>query len=199
MANRPKDEHYDKTLFQSRRKILTTTNLYTRLHERIKTTLEETKEPIVLLDAGCGEGTHLQQILNITEQKIALALGIDLAKDGIVEAAKQYNEPLFLVSDLANPPLIDESCHIILNILSPANYHEFKRLLTPKKGILIKVIPRMHYLIELRDALLHGQKQKNDHNEQAKALFQQNFTLIDQQTLYEVRRVDPEDLKHLLK
>src|SRR5699024_7795566 len=37
----------------------------------------------------------------------------------------------------------------ILNILSPANYQEFKRILKPG-GLLIKVVPGADYLKELR-------------------------------------------------
>src|SRR5699024_11433583 len=56
---------------------------------------------------------------------------------------------LWLVGDLANTPIGDGSCQVILNIFSPANYMEFKRVLAPN-GLVEKVVPRANYLKELR-------------------------------------------------
>ncbi len=57
-----------------------------------------------------------------------------------------------MIGDLANLPLLDNSIDILLNLLSPANYQEFARVLKPG-GLLIKVIPGSEYLKEVRQAL----------------------------------------------
>ncbi|WP_244943960.1 putative RNA methyltransferase [Siminovitchia fortis] len=135
MMNRPSNGHYDKKLFEARRRIIMESNLYTLLHEKVsemlKKHLDGSYEPTVLLDAGCGEGSHLQKTLDECKNDAITGIGLDISKEGIMMAAKNYKSPIWLVGDLANIPLSDQSCHVVLNYLSPANYEEFKRILAP--------------------------------------------------------------------
>lgn len=153
MMTRPSRSHYDKMLFESRQKIIMESNLYELLHKKIPEVIEEylegSHDPTVIIDAGCGEGSHLQRILERCNDNTITGIGLDISKEGIVMAAKHYHSPVWLVGDLANPPLTNQSCHCILNILSPANYQEFKRMMVPG-GLMIKVVPRKNYLKELR-------------------------------------------------
>jgi 23S rRNA (guanine745-N1)-methyltransferase len=59
-------------------------------------------------------------------------------------------------------PLESGKLCAVLNILSPANYGEFKRVLKPG-GILIKVMPDADYLKELR-RFIYGESDKNDYS-----------------------------------
>lgn len=61
---------------------------------------------------------------------------------------------------MAKSPFGDQSFHIILNILSPSNYKEFKRLLV-QDGLVIKVVPRPDYLKELREVLYDDMEKKS--------------------------------------
>src|SRR5699024_8950783 len=79
-------------------------------------------------------------------------MGLDVSKEGVIMAAKNYKDTIWLVGDLANTPIGDGSCQVILNIFSPANYMEFKRVLAPN-GLVVKVVPRANYLKELREVL----------------------------------------------
>ena len=54
------------------------------------------------------------------------------------------------MADLANTPLADSTADVILNVFTPANYDEFKRLLKPD-GLLVKVIPAPQHMRELRE------------------------------------------------
>ncbi|HZG83126.1 MAG TPA: hypothetical protein VEZ13_20405, partial [Brevibacillus sp.] len=68
--------------------------------------------PLHLLDAGCGEGSHLvsiqQKILERT--KIApLGVGLDISKEGIKIAAKRSSNTIWCVADLARCPVMDRS------------------------------------------------------------------------------------------
>ena len=54
-----------------------------------------------------------------------------------------------MIANLSNLPFRDNSVSCILNILTPANYTEFFRVLG-KDGYLIKVIPNAEYLKEIR-------------------------------------------------
>src|SRR5699024_4119165 len=95
-----------------------------------------------------GECSHLQKIINECRNKARTGIGLDIAKEGIIMASKNYHNPIWLVGDLANIPLTDQSRHVVLNILSPANYMEFERDLAPE-GIIVRIVPRPNYLTEL--------------------------------------------------
>ena len=56
---------------------------------------------------------------------------------------------LYFVADLAHLPFKDGSIDVIVNILSPINYKDFKRVLSDD-GLVYKVIPETGYLKELR-------------------------------------------------
>jgi len=104
------------------------------------------------LDAGCGEGSGLRS----AGAHADLRVGIDLSKEGIrLASAGDSDGFVWVVGDLANLPLADDSVNVILNVLSPANYAEFDRVRKPD-GVLIKVIPGAHYLQELRRAFFKG-------------------------------------------
>lgn len=163
LMTRSSTSHYKKELFEARRKIIMESDLYTFVHEAIATSIKEYMDvsfkPLMVADVGCGEGSHLQRILDECKVSAMTGVGLDISKEGIAMAAKRYENQIWMVGDLATSPLADQSFHVILNILSPANYKEFKRILV-EDGLVIKVIPRPHYLKELRDELF-------DHNEKS--------------------------------
>ncbi|HEX5565259.1 MAG TPA: methyltransferase domain-containing protein, partial [Sporosarcina sp.] len=126
---------------------------------RLKGSLEGVECPVVL-DAGCGEGTHLQEVHSQLRTG-SVGIGIDLAKEGIAAASKAYPGIIWSVADLAAMPFADTSVDAILNVLSPANYAEFNRLLKPG-GMVVKVVPESGYLQELREAFYDGKQQKEE-------------------------------------
>ena len=126
----------------------------------IKTLHIEGREQAFILDAGCGEGTHLSAILSQLPGDMT-GVGIDLAKEGITAAAKEYPGSIWSVADLANARFKKRQFDAILNILSPANYAEFTRLLKPD-GLFVKAVPESGYLKELRAVFYEGKEQKDD-------------------------------------
>lgn len=112
-----------------------------------------------ILDAGCGEGSHLTKILSKLAGDVT-GVGIDLAKEGIVAAAKEHPGAIWSVADLAKCPFQDEQFDVVLNILSPANYAEFTRLLK-SNGLFIKVVPESGYLKELRE-VFYNETERNE-------------------------------------
>lgn len=139
------DKLYDATLFRARRKVINS-NIYTKVLETLENLLPDNN--LVVVDAGCGEGSYL----NYLSSKLVSNhyIGLDLAKAGL-NLASDYYRSIFLSADLAKLPLKNNSVDVLLNILSPANYVEFKRTLKPE-GILIKVIPNSEYLKELNSS-----------------------------------------------
>ena len=152
LAHKSMSNRYDQALFTSRRLIITQSPLYRKLHQRLIELLSEnTQGPLTILDAGSGEGSHLQQLkphLPLNAQLI----GIDLAKAGIHLASDYNGHMLSVVADLTQLPFTNQQFDTILSILSPANYEEFNRVLKAK-GNIIKIVPNTGYLTEIRSEL----------------------------------------------
>ena len=153
---------YDKSLFEARRTVMNS-GFFAPVLEAVIRTIEShqaEKARTVILDAGCGEGSHLSTITSRLTGEVK-GVGIDLAKEGIAAAAKEHPGAVWSVADLANCPFQDEKIDVIVNILSPANYAEFDRLLN-KEGLCVKVVPEAGYLQELRAIFYKGKEQKEE-------------------------------------
>lgn len=173
LMHRPVASMYSKELFEARQQIIVS-GLYDKMQQTIAS-LIGTEMP-VMLDTGCGEGSHLQRICALLENSVGI--GIDIAKEGILAAAKFYEGPIWCVGDLANSPFQEQSFDTILNILSPANYDEFKRLLKPG-GKVIKVVPQAGYLKELRAQAFADSEKESYSNEQTVMRFKESFDHVD--------------------
>ena len=174
---------YDQELFQARREVFEA-GLFEPIVAKTQEVINElSSDPITLLDAGCGEGSFLHSLSKEMGSVSAALLGIDISREGIHLAAS-YNDPiLWCVADLAQLPLQNASMDIILNVLSPANYREFQRVLKPT-GAVIKVIPGQDYLRELRDVMKIEQGETTYSNEQVVRHLEENLEI---ETVYPVR------------
>jgi 23S rRNA (guanine745-N1)-methyltransferase len=150
---------YNDVLFKNRRKVISNGGyapLIDTLSDIIHTYGSKTKPSLSILDAGCGEGSFLSLINNNLNRKSIpnnkLLVGIDLSRQGVNLATDYSDDILWIIDDIAKLNLMNDSLNIILNILSPANYLEFSRVLK-EDGIVIKVIPGKSYLKELREFL----------------------------------------------
>ncbi|MET3506172.1 putative RNA methyltransferase [Halalkalibacter oceani] len=200
MLNRPRNQQYDKRLFAARQEIITGSGLYDVLHEKIVNVINDyfpaVGSSLLILDAGCGEGSHLQRIIEQSERTAITGVGLDLSKEGIKLAAQSYKQPLWFVGDLAKSPFADGVFHAILNILSPANYKEFQRLLAPN-GLVMKVVPRQHYLKELREALFRETEKKVYRNQRPACRFKEHFELVDVIDVSHVKSLNQTELHQL--
>lgn len=68
----------------------------------------------------------------------------------------------------------------LLDIFSPANYGEFRRVLS-KDGILIKVIPTENHLKEIRQMVQDQLTKKDYSNQDIKEHFQEHFSIQSSQ------------------
>jgi 23S rRNA (guanine745-N1)-methyltransferase len=152
LLNETRKTQYDKDLFTSRKAIFHD-GFYRPVAEEILTIIKEyrekkSRESLRLLDAGCGEGYYSDFLAGMDWLRI---FALDLSKEAI-SLATDYGSPVsWSIGDLARLPFKDRSMDIILDVLTPANYKEFKRVLQ-NQGLLIKVIPGDEYLQELRKA-----------------------------------------------
>jgi len=159
---------YSKELFESRKAVIDS-GIYDVVEDKIGELIANAD---TVLDTGCGEGSHLARIM---AKKHGIGIGIDIAKEGILAASRHYPEQMWCVGDLAKSPFAKSSFDAILNILSPANYEEFKRLLT-NNGCVVKVVPQSGYLHELRVQLYADSTKESYSNEQIVARFKESFT-----------------------
>lgn len=90
-----------------------------------------------------------------------LLIGADISKDAVRLAAGGGDPNLWIVDDVANLALADASMDCILNVFTPANYREFRRVLRPG-GMLVKVVPGPRHLEQLRRVLGDGEHDEGD-------------------------------------
>ena len=104
-----------------------------------------------LLDAGCGEGYYLGQLLNQIKSRVN-AFGMDISKEAIKLAAKRYRKSFFVVGSIAQLPFLDSSIDMLINIFAPRNPFEFHRALAAD-GCLLLVTPAEGHLQQLREII----------------------------------------------
>ena len=188
--------NYDKENFQNRQQILEA-GFYQAILENISDLLANSETSTTVLDVGCGEGFYSRKLQESHSDKTFYAF--DISKDSVQIATK--SEPNWAVNwfvgDLARLPIKDASMDILLDIFSPANYGEFRRVLS-KDGILIKVIPTENHLKEIRQKVQDQLTNKDYSNQDIKEHFQENFTILSNQTASLTKTITTEQLQALL-
>ena len=188
--------NYDKENFQNRQEILES-GFYQAILEVVSDLLSNSKNAKTILDIGCGEGFYSRKLQERHPDKTFYAF--DISKDSVQIAAK--SEPNWAVNwfvgDLARLPIKDASMDILLDIFSPANYGEFRRVLS-KDGILIKVIPTKNHLKEIRQRVQDQLTNKDYSNQDIKNHFQEHFTILSSQTASLTKTITTEQLQALL-
>lgn len=86
---------------------------------------------------------------------------------------------------------------ILLDIFSPANYGEFRRVLS-KDGILIKVIPTENHLKEIRQMVQDQLTKKDYSNQDIKEHFQEHFSIQSSQIASLTKPISAEQRQALL-
>ena len=188
--------NYDKENFQNRQQILEA-GFYQAILEAVSDLLASTKTTKTILDIGCGEGFYSRKLQERHPDKTFYAF--DISKDSVQIASK--SEPNWAVNwfvgDLARLPIKDASMDILLDIFSPANYGEFRRVLS-KDGILIKVIPTENHLKEIRQRVQDQLTNKDYSNQDIKNHFQEHFTILSSQTASLTKTITADQLQALL-
>ena len=188
--------NYDKENFQNRQQILEA-SFYQAILEAISDLLASSKNAKTILDIGCGEGFYSRKLQKRHPDKTFYAF--DISKDSVQIAAKsEANWAVnWFVGDLARLPIKDASMDILLDIFSPANYGEFRRVLS-KDGILIKVIPTENHLKEIRQKVQDQLTNKDYSNQDIKNHFQNNFTILSSKTASLTKTITADQLQALL-
>lgn len=184
---------YDKNLFIHRRSFINN-GFYDELYKNIADIINNyTKSTISIIDLGCGEGKIDNYIIEELNKDYCF-LGIDYNKDAVNLALDYEKENIgFIVSDVNNLPIKNNSVDIILNILSPYYSEEIKRILK-KEGLFIKVIPDKKYLIELRNILGFDDYEKAN---LLKRKLEKNFEILQEIDINDKYKISKEQIQDL--
>lgn len=136
------ETHYDQALFEARANVFRA-GFYEPVMAAVKEALGDAKR---VLDAGCGEGYYLEKM------NVPFGVGVDISPAAIQMAARERAGQIWCVADLAALPFQDGAFDAVIDVLSPANYSAFFRVLK-LGGRLIKVFPRGGYLKEIRERM----------------------------------------------
>ncbi len=98
-----------------------------------------------ILDLACGEGYYTSSY-NIKDK-----VGIDLSKQGLKIASKKDNSTMYILKNIFDVPLEDNSLDLIITIFAPIS-KEISRLLKDN-GHFILVKPDIDHLFELKKVI----------------------------------------------
>lgn len=186
---------YDEAFFTSRQRIMES-GYYRRVRQGVMDALGDIAPTPVVIDAGCGEGSYAKDVARALPQ--ATILGLDIAKDAIRVAARGGGPVRWLVADLANTPLADASADAILNVFTPANYDEFKRILKPG-GLLVKVIPAPLHMRELRELAGHRLLKSDFVDHGVAEHLERHMNVVNRTRATQTSSVRPEDARDLVR
>ena len=175
---------YDDALFDSRSRFIAG-GFYDELIDSLTALLKKHAADGPILDAGCGEGSFLKAI--VPNAATHPCLGLDLSRPGVQRAARGGGGWLWTVGDLSRLPLQTDSMAAVLNILTPANYPEFSRVLQAG-GVMLKVVPGERYLAEVRALAKDRLRHEAYSNERVIRLFTERFSVTE---IKEIRHVYP--------
>lgn len=180
---------YDRDMLLDRRKLLEA-GLFDGIIKHLEQEMPDQSQSI--LDVGTGEGTPLYKLSQLMAVPPKICVGFDISKDGIQLATQLSSDIFYCVADLRHLPFVDHSFSSIIELFSPADYQEFKRLLQPH-GSVYKVIPTANYLIELRDLLYStSDNHRTYDNSAVKQRFEEQFSYTKDINIKYKFKVKPE-------
>lgn len=201
--NKAVKTRYDRQLFEARRELFDSREFFAPVQKEIAAIISRTQSPqkqAAVLDAGCGEGSHLAAVCRLLQPAFSVTgIGIDLSKEGVLHAAKAFGDQMvFAVADVADAPFADSRFDVVMSVLSPWNYKECSRLLR-KGGTVIKAVPRRDYLKEVREFFFGDSPRRNDTADSAACRFQAGFQTFDRKRLRYTKTLSQPDLERLVK
>lgn len=105
-----------------------------------------------VLDAGCGDGYYLTELINSTKHQSVTWIGVDISKFAVIAAAKRHSSVAWMVASNKQLPVLPHSVDIILSVFGFPSEPGFVQALTAQ-GYVVLVEPGAQHLIELRHQL----------------------------------------------
>lgn len=151
---------------------------------------------VTLVDAGCGEGKYTCDVcaaLTAAGHEVS-AVGIDISRDALPYAARRSRALTLCVASSAAMPLPDGCADLLLNLFSPFEPREFRRVLRPG-GVLLRVYPLARHLWELKERI-YGQPYENP----PLPLAAEGFSLTEERRVEEtILLTEQADVAHLFE
>ena len=191
-------EKYGGALFESRARVFEA-GFYTPVLDAIGEVLQARFEaqPFSLLDVGCGEGYYARALSRRFPS--ASVLGVDLSREAIMAAARGGAGAGWLVADLKRLPVRDHAVDALLDVLTPADYAEFRRVLAPG-GEFIKLSPGEDYLREVRQAVAGSLRAGDAYdNERVLAHLERHARVLERRSIHHICAVTPDQAQHFLR
>lgn len=155
---RSHDPGDSKTMVAARQRFLNA-GYYEPITEAVNQRVKEhcagvSQTPYRCLDAGCGEGYYLRQLVNALPDTPPLALmGLDISKWAVLAAAKQHpQQSNWVVGSNAHLPVQQATLDCVLCIFGFPVVGEFARALT-SGGLFLQVEAGPNHLRELREVI----------------------------------------------
>ena len=137
-----------------------------------------------ILDAGCGEGYYLAELLGFLasseDNRNVFSLGVDISKQAVLAATKRNKDVTWLVASNKQLPILDETIDIIICMFGFPVYDSFRKVLKPGGKIILADAGPMH-LIELRNIIYPTIKPSTELN--LTEAEQAGFSMIEQSTV----------------
>ncbi|HUI45369.1 MAG TPA: methyltransferase domain-containing protein [Nitrospirota bacterium] len=151
-----------KEMIRSRRRFLDL-GLYdgisSDINEAVADNLPESRSQSAfnILDAGCGEGFYLKRLKEFLAHRPGAPVtheyyGVDISKSAIRQATQRDRTMGWFVASIVDLPFAQASFDMVLNVFSPADFHEFSRVLRKTGGLLV-VSPGPRHLNGLREII----------------------------------------------
>lgn len=110
------------------------------------------QRPVTLLDAGCGTGFYLSEIIEKRQNDKDVYVAIDISKNAVKICAKRNERAECAVASVYDVPVQNDFADVIVCVFSPFAMEEYTRILK-NDGVLILVYPCENHLVQLRKAL----------------------------------------------
>lgn len=152
------------------------------------------KQPLAVLDAGCGEGYYTAHIRKaLADQNLSFRMfGVDISKIALDKAAKREKQAEFAVASVFHLPVAEASLDAMTILFAPYSPEEAQRALKPG-GLMLQVVPGERHLLELKNAV-YDKPYANETKEETL----DGFELIDHKHLeYPMDLTCSEDIENL--
>ena len=129
-----------------------------------------------VLDAGCGEGYYLSQLMSHLPG--GTFLGVDISKDAVRYAAGRCKSAMWITASAAHLPVMDGSLDGVMSMFDLTMPDEFHRVLTPG-GYYLEVTAGREHLMALKELIYPEITEKQE----KKSKEYPGFRLVQEETL----------------
>ena len=145
-------------------------------------------EASTILDAGCGTGYYLGNLMNKVKCNF---YAVDIGKEAVRITSKANKQAKCAVCSVFHLPVHDKSVDVSLSVFCPYSAEEFARV-TKDKGYVISVTPGKKHLYEMKEIVYES---PYENEEQGYTL--PEFELIDSTKVVSTITINNEDIESL--